>query len=137
MTNINQKQGATKSLASGKMMCIQVNTKSILLMDCAPAHLGKEVLAPANGRELQICYMPANCTHFLQPLDVGCFAPTKIYLRNSVRDVLSKKGACSKSVNKVTYSVFCVVGVGASFRIVFVGKACCMPFPANTYTLVN
>ena len=99
--------------------------QGILVMDCAPAHMGQAVLEFAKDHGLKVCFVPAGCTGYLQPLDVGCFSPLKAFLRREARDVLSTKGSCPKldwalAINKAAAQflrsrrwehVFCQCGI--------------------------
>ena len=68
----------------------------IVLLDCAPAHLGEAVLRVAQERGLYICFVPAGCTAQVQPVDVGCFSPLKAFLKREARDVLARKASFTK-----------------------------------------
>lgn len=68
----------------------------ILLLDCAPAHLGESVLRMARERALYLCFVPAGCTAQVQPLDVGCFSPLKAFLRREAREALASKASFTK-----------------------------------------
>ena len=84
----------------------------ILIMDCAPAHLGEGVLQIARDRGLFLCFVPAGCTAHVQPLDVGCFSPMKALLRREAREALSAKSVCTKldwalAINKAATQFLC------------------------------
>ena len=53
--------------------------QSIVVPDCAPAHIGKQILQVAKDCDLYLCYVPAGCTPYVQPVDVGCFSPSKAH----------------------------------------------------------
>lgn len=72
------------------------NCQPIIVMDCAPAHLGESVLRLARDRGLYLCYVPAGCTAQIQPLDVAGFFPLKAFLRRQAREALCGKGSFSK-----------------------------------------
>ena len=55
--------------------------KAIVLLDCAPAHLPQRVMQAARKRKLQLAYIPAQTTDFLQPLDLCAFSGFKQFLR--------------------------------------------------------
>ena len=55
--------------------------QGILLLDCAPSHLPKQVMQEAKKQKVQLAYIPAQCTDLLQPLDIAGFAGFKSFLR--------------------------------------------------------
>ena len=78
----------------------------IILMDCAPAHLGNKVLRAAQTHGFYVCFVPAGCTAQVQPLDVGCFSPLKAFLKREAREVLCRQACLTKvdwilAINKV------------------------------------
>ena len=59
--------------------------QGVVLLDCAPAHLPRQVMAMARKCKLQLIYIPAQTTDYLQPLDLQGFSPFKQYLKGSTR----------------------------------------------------
>lgn len=54
--------------------------QGVVLLDCAPAHLPRQVMAMARKCKLQLVYIPAQTTDYLQPLDLQGFSPFKQFL---------------------------------------------------------
>lgn len=61
----------------------------ILLLDCAPAHLPREVMMSARKFKLQLLYIPAQTTPLLQPLDLCGFSAFKSFLRQKHAELRS------------------------------------------------
>lgn len=78
------------------VMDSHLHVQGIVVLDCAPAHLGVEVVEVAKARGLYLCFVPAGCTAHLQPLDVGCFGPCKAFLRRRAREVQMQTGSFTK-----------------------------------------
>ena len=51
----------------------------LLLMDGYGPHNTYEVITYTRGHRIHLYGLPPYTTHFLQPLDVGCFQPLKYY----------------------------------------------------------
>jgi DDE superfamily endonuclease len=49
----------------------------LLLMDGYGSHNTFECVIYAKSHGIHLYYLPPHTTHFLQPLDVGCFQPLK------------------------------------------------------------
>lgn len=58
----------------------------VLVMDCCPVHLSRDVLAAAQRRGIQVVILPARLTWLLQPLDTHVFAQLKRAIRNAEYD---------------------------------------------------
>ena len=65
----------------GEVLKLYPGKQGILLLDCAPSHLPKEVMQAAKRQKVQLVYIPAQCTDVLQPLDICAFAGFKAFLR--------------------------------------------------------
>ena len=65
----------------GEVLKLYPGKQGILLLDCAPSHLPKEVMQAAKRQKVQLAYIPAQCTDVLQPLDICAFAGFKAFLR--------------------------------------------------------
>ena len=63
--------------------------QGVVLLDCAPAHLPRQVMAMARKCKLQLVYIPAQTTDYLQPLDLQCFSPFKQYLKRKHQELRS------------------------------------------------
>ena len=61
--------------------------QGVALLDCAPAHL--QVMAMARKCKLQLVYIPAQTTDYLQPLDLQGFSPFKQYLKRKHQELRS------------------------------------------------
>ena len=66
-----------------------VKTRRCILLDCAPAHLPRQVMAMARKCKLQLIYIPAQTTDYLQPLDLQGFSPFKQYLKRKHQELRS------------------------------------------------
>jgi hypothetical protein len=62
----------------------QVGLKRLLLLDNHECHLSIAFLEYAEKHNFILFALPPHTTHFLQPLDVGCFQPNKHYHRKAV-----------------------------------------------------
>lgn len=58
----------------------------VLVMDCCPVHLSRDVLAAAHRRGIQVIILPARLTWLMQPLDTHVFAQLKRSIRNAEYD---------------------------------------------------
>ena len=56
----------------------------ILLMDAHHVHCGKATLSMAASCGIWVCFVPASCTHFLQPLDTDVFSPLKAAVKRGM-----------------------------------------------------
>jgi hypothetical protein len=65
------------------------HAQPILLFDCAPCHLGAAVYSAARAANVDLVYVPAGMTAFLQPLDVAVFVQFKGWLRKEWRSLQS------------------------------------------------
>ena len=63
--------------------------QGVVLLDCAPAHLPRQVMAMARKCKLQLVYIPAQTTDYLQPLDLQGFSPFKQYLKRKHQELRS------------------------------------------------
>lgn len=63
--------------------------QGVVLLDCAPAHLPRQVMAMARKCKLQLIYIPAQTTDYLQPLDLQGFSPFKQYLKRKHQELRS------------------------------------------------
>ena len=90
------------------MFAVIVRHAGLVLLDCAPTHLGEAVLRVAQERGLYICFVPAGCT-----------AEVKAFLKRA-RDVCPKgfqsRIGCWPST-KLRQS-FCVEGAGLPYTSV-------------------
>lgn len=68
----------------------RLDGKKVIIGDNLSSHLSPEVIEKCEQNAIQFCFLPANATHLLQPLDVAFFRPMK----TSWRKVLErwKKG---------------------------------------------
>lgn len=62
----------------------------ILLMDACSVHFAARVLQMAATQKLWPCFVPAQLTWLLQPLDTDCFSSYKQLLRATYRGIISK-----------------------------------------------
>jgi hypothetical protein len=65
---------------------IHPGLRCLLLLDRASPHLGMDALVIFEDTLLKLCFFPANCTHWLQPLDLGTFA----FVKNRTRLALER-----------------------------------------------
>lgn len=61
------------------------DNKVLLLLDGHCSHKGLDVLEYAKDNGIVIFCFPAHCTHRLQPLDVGFFAPLQTYYNQEIQ----------------------------------------------------
>jgi hypothetical protein len=64
----------------------------ILVMDCAPVHLARQVLDRAAVLGIWILPVPARCTFLLQPCDTHVVSPYKAFLRRLYRECKTDEG---------------------------------------------
>ena len=64
----------------------------ILVLDCYSVHIGQEFLEWCSQKfpTLLLLFIPANCTAWLQPLDIGCNGPFKRVLRQLAGEWLAE-----------------------------------------------
>jgi hypothetical protein len=78
----------------------QVGAWRLLLFDGHGSHMTREFVEMWDENNIVLFYLPPHTTHFLQPLDVGCFQPLKHYhakvLQGSIR-------AFSSDFNKIDF----------------------------------
>ena len=70
----------------------------ILVMDCAPVHLARQVLDRAAVLGIWILPVPARCTFLLQPCDTHVFSPYKAFLRRLYRECKTDEGVVTPEV---------------------------------------
>ena len=49
----------------------------MLILDNLSSHLSASIVEKFEENEIAFCFLPANSTHLLQPLDVAFFSPPK------------------------------------------------------------
>ncbi|CAC5363508.1 unnamed protein product [Mytilus coruscus] len=84
---IGDKKSTTQSITSGRSQTVTVfavenaiDNPMLVIYDGHASHVSIELLEWARCIHIIIQLFPANCSHFLQPLDVACFGPKqKIY----------------------------------------------------------
>jgi DDE superfamily endonuclease len=75
-------------------------TRRLLLFDGFDSHCTKEFLKVLEENKITPYRLPAHTSHFLQPLDVGCFQPYKHWYAEVV-DAATRTGCTS--FNKVDF----------------------------------
>ena len=58
----------------------------VLFVDGHHSHITLELIEYAGGRGVHLYWLPPNCTHILQPLDVGTFGPLKFEWRKILQE---------------------------------------------------
>lgn len=61
--------------------------RPILMLDCASAHLPKQVMRAARRQGLQLLFVPSSVTGLVQAADIYAFGPFKSYLRNKYQEL--------------------------------------------------
>lgn len=71
--------------------------KKVLIGDNLSSHLSANIVQQCEDLEIAFCFLPANATHLVQPLDVAFFRPLKMAWRNILEKW--KKGPGRKQAN--------------------------------------
>ncbi|KAI3614776.1 hypothetical protein WG66_003319 [Moniliophthora roreri] len=74
------------------------NQMAILYLDCYPVHTSKEFqeYVAKDHPNVQLIYVPANCTSIFQPADVGLQCPIKHLLKQCLFEWMAEE--CAKQL---------------------------------------
>lgn len=72
----------------------------LLIGDNLSSHLSPEVVGLCEANEIKFTFLPANSTHFTQPLDVSLFRPMKGQWRQVLEASKTKKSAGNQAFEK-------------------------------------
>lgn len=86
---------------------INLNDTVLLFLDKLNIHMNIEGLMMCKKQNVNVCFFPTYCTHFIQPCDITFFQMIKKYLLKKYHELLVKSKTRSKNILMILASSIC------------------------------